>query len=364
MTTRTQLKNDHEHQFSQENLSAYLDQQLTAAYRARVARHLEVCESCRRDLAALQRTIALISQAPRMHAPRSFALPQSMQSAQARQRRWERVFAFARTAAVIASALMIVFLAGDVALTFRRASFDARPSAQPETFVAATAVVELGADEEPMMALKSAPLPTEVATEQWAEPEQAVAAAPQVIEGAVEETTVAEVEAEMVAMRALPTLEGAAPTPLEGRGSGEVTSLALPSEAPAVAKAGAEISPTTPSAADTPQATVTEEPVVATATPTQAPPTEVPTPPPPTEQPTPLPPTPEPTPRPTEAPDERLAAAAHPSPTEVVYDVRPASERPPYWQVQGWLRTLWMLTAGLLLILLGTLVWAAYRKHL
>lgn len=354
MAARTRSKNGPEHRFSQENLSAYIDQQLSASERARVERHLQACEPCREELAALRHTTALISQAPRVHAPRSFALPRSMQPIQASQRRWEGLFAFARTAAVIASALMIVFLAGDVALTLRWASTGAMPSAQPETFKMTTVVVELGTEEEPMVALQSAPLPAETATEQWAEPERALAAPPEVVKGTVKETAVAEAEAEMEAMSAPPTLS-------EGQGAGEVTSMALPSEAPAE-KVWGEFPPATPGTADTAQTPATEEPVVAMVSSTQAPPTEVPTPPPPTEQPTPLPPTPEPLPGLTGARDQELAAASEPRPTKAAEDYGMAVVQP-QWRLWGWLRTIWMLMAGLVLILLGALVWANYHKR-
>jgi len=51
-----------EHRFSQANLSAYIDNQLAPKELARVARHLEECDACRRELAELRRTVALVSQ--------------------------------------------------------------------------------------------------------------------------------------------------------------------------------------------------------------------------------------------------------------------------------------------------------------
>jgi len=104
----------------------------------------------------------------------------------------------------------------------------------------------------------------------------------------------------------------------------------------------------------------TPRPATATATPTSAPPTPEPT---PTERPTSLPPTPEPEIEPPTAPEQAVAAAAEPAPTDTVGDYGIAVGQP-RWQLWGWLRTIWMLAAGLLLILLGTLVWAAYRKRL
>lgn len=85
--------------------------------------------------------------------------------------------------------------------------------------------------------------------------------------------------------------------------------------------------------------------------------------PPPTEPPTALPPTPEPMPGLTGARDQELAAASEPRPTEAAEDYGMAVVQP-QWHLWGWLRTIWMLMAGLVLILLGALVWANYHKRL
>ncbi len=354
MATRTRSTNGHEHRFSQENLSAYIDQQLTASDRARVERHLQACEACQQELTALRRTIALVSQAPRMHAPRSFALPRTMQPLQARQRRWERLFAFARTAAVVASALMLVFLSGDMALTLGWSPFGAARSARPSAVVVTTQVVEL-APEEPVMMLEALPAAEEAVAEKQVEAasEQAVAAVTEVVaaERAVEEApSEGEPKAEMVAMRMPPTPDQRTPTMVDGMGGGgslEVAGMAPPDK----------VEPTEGTRDQQLQAARAVEGTVAAAAISE------PTPVPATATPTTEPPTPEPDVEPPAAPEQAVAAAVEPAPTDTVDDYGMALVHP-RWQLWGWLRTIWMLMAGLVLILLGILVWAAYRKRL
>ncbi len=368
MATRTRSTNGHEHRFSRENLSAYIDQQLSASDRARVERHLQACEACRQEMAALRRTVALVSQAPRVHAPRSFALPRTMQPVQAHQRRWEGLFAFARTAAVVASALMLVFLAGDMALTLGWSPFGTTRSAQPSAVVVTTQVAEL-APEEPVMMLEALPAAEETVAEKQVEAasEQAVAAATEVVaaEGAAEEAPgEGEPETEMVAMRALPTPDPRTPTMVEGMGGGgpaEMTVMTASGETPPTGDTREEPPYPAQTVADAPSIMATSEPTAtATATPTTPAPTREPT---PTEQPTLLPPTPEPTEEPAALADGAMAAAVEDRPTEPVADYGLAVQQP-HWRLWGWLRTIWMLTAGLVLILLGALVWAAHRKRL
>ncbi len=340
-----------EHRFSQANLSAYIDKQLTARDRARVARHLEECPACRRELAELRRTIALVSQAPRLHAPRSFALPQTMQPAQTRQRRWEGLFAFARTAAVIASALMVILFAGDMALSFVWQPALRAGSAEPTVTVVATRLVKYSEESEPAAILESAAAPEEPAPELETEAEQGVFA----VAESVDETAPTEEPAEKVAMRVLPTTDARTPTTAEGMGGGaEVASVASTGEMPLKEERASEPLPTTSVAAD---AAPTAPPETPTVTPVAS---IVP----PTAEPTMAPPTPSPTGMPSATPEEVAVAAPAKAPTEAAPAARPPLERAPYWQVWGWLRTLWILTGGLVLILLGLLVWASHRKHI
>jgi anti-sigma factor RsiW len=58
-----------------ERLSAYLDDELDAAEREPLERHLAQCEECRAALAELRQTRALLRALPAPTLPRSFALP-------------------------------------------------------------------------------------------------------------------------------------------------------------------------------------------------------------------------------------------------------------------------------------------------
>ncbi|HEV2582417.1 MAG TPA: zf-HC2 domain-containing protein [Ktedonobacteraceae bacterium] len=58
-----------------EQLSAFLDQQLTPQEQATVDAHLHTCEQCRLALADLRATVALVRAMPQPALPRSFTLP-------------------------------------------------------------------------------------------------------------------------------------------------------------------------------------------------------------------------------------------------------------------------------------------------
>ena len=60
-----------------EQLSAYLDHQVTAAERAHIRTHLRTCETCQRELNSLSHTVALLQALPRMPVPRAFTLSEA-----------------------------------------------------------------------------------------------------------------------------------------------------------------------------------------------------------------------------------------------------------------------------------------------
>jgi hypothetical protein len=62
-----------------EQLSGYLDDQLPAYERDTLEAHLETCEQCQVELAALHQTVALLHALPRPALPRSFVLPLNTQ---------------------------------------------------------------------------------------------------------------------------------------------------------------------------------------------------------------------------------------------------------------------------------------------
>jgi anti-sigma factor RsiW len=62
-----------------EQLSTWVDQQLTPEEQASCSTHLEDCEQCQYTLGNLQQTVNLLRSLPQLDVPRSFALPADFQ---------------------------------------------------------------------------------------------------------------------------------------------------------------------------------------------------------------------------------------------------------------------------------------------
>src|SRR5512143_3282142 len=60
-----------------DQLSAYLDNRLSAGDRARVDAHLRGCDQCRQDLAELGYTVNMVRALPVMRRPRSYTLAET-----------------------------------------------------------------------------------------------------------------------------------------------------------------------------------------------------------------------------------------------------------------------------------------------
>lgn len=58
-----------------EELSAYVDQELTGTARQELEAHLETCETCRRRLDALRQTVSAVKALPMEAPPRAFTVP-------------------------------------------------------------------------------------------------------------------------------------------------------------------------------------------------------------------------------------------------------------------------------------------------
>ena len=58
-----------EHEACQDNLSAFLDGQLSARQRSRVEKHLQECAACREELESLRQTVSLLRSAPVLRPP-------------------------------------------------------------------------------------------------------------------------------------------------------------------------------------------------------------------------------------------------------------------------------------------------------
>ena len=68
----TKLNDEH---LTTEQLSAFLDKQLSSPEQAIVDAHLRDCQRCQQALADLRQTVALLHALPRAEVPRSFTLP-------------------------------------------------------------------------------------------------------------------------------------------------------------------------------------------------------------------------------------------------------------------------------------------------
>ncbi len=111
-----------------DNLSAYLDNQLSAAERARVAAHLRTCSQCQADLESLRYTQRVLNAMPALRAPRSFTLS-SEQAARARPA-WQAGWLYrALQGATAVAAILFLVVVG----------FDALSPAGPHGAVSAPA---------------------------------------------------------------------------------------------------------------------------------------------------------------------------------------------------------------------------------
>jgi len=90
-----------------EDLSAYLDQELTGTARQDLEAHLQTCETCRRRLAALRQTVSAVQALPTEAPPRVFTIPP-----QRRQRRVTAGWAWAGGALAAACLLVVVTTIG------------------------------------------------------------------------------------------------------------------------------------------------------------------------------------------------------------------------------------------------------------
>jgi hypothetical protein len=113
MMVRSEMKGKRGQERIDEMLSAYLDDELSSRDRARLETRLAVDASLRDRLTALQRTVALVRELPRVQAPRNFLLTPSMVGQTRRRPARRRWLAPALTFATAVSGLLsAVVLAG------------------------------------------------------------------------------------------------------------------------------------------------------------------------------------------------------------------------------------------------------------
>jgi len=141
-----------EHQYYEEQLSAYLDGELLPREQEAVEQHLAGCPSCRWSLETLRQTVQWTSELPVLRVPRTFMIPVPAEPARAR-RRWRLVPALQGVTALVAL-LLFFAVAGDVMLTglARQSTPEpqvvtlskeaTRPVEAPEAVIVETVVVE------------------------------------------------------------------------------------------------------------------------------------------------------------------------------------------------------------------------------
>jgi len=106
-----------QHKWAQENLSAFIDGQLSAEERARFKQHMADCLVCQADVSTLRATKKLLADLERVPVPHSFTLSASAVSEQKHYRRTMRMFAVMRTATVTTAALFLITFAGSAYLS-------------------------------------------------------------------------------------------------------------------------------------------------------------------------------------------------------------------------------------------------------
>jgi anti-sigma factor RsiW len=107
-----------EHALCQEDLSAYLDGQLTSRENDRVEKHLATCAQCRADLEALRHTVALLRMVPDARPSRSFLLPAGEVAQQRGAQRWQIAYTSLRLATTVATTLLVLVVSGDAVLRY------------------------------------------------------------------------------------------------------------------------------------------------------------------------------------------------------------------------------------------------------
>jgi hypothetical protein len=270
VTMRLPFRNPEQAHVDVDMLSAYLDEQVTPAERARVDGHLATCAACRSELESLRRTVTLLQALPRVPVPRAFTLSEARVGIRRPQAQPAWVGWTRGLAAVTAIALVAV-----VAVSLLN-----QPSAQP-TATVARAVPAAGAPQPasqptapaesvPVEAMAKAPPPPQPTAIAEPAAEKAVAVADAAKPAAVTETAVTAAVAEPAASEpegippaaeaakaadeAPSLLAAAAPAPAEtpvsgvmafGRGAGgAVSAAAMPAQAqppeptPALVQAG------------------------------------------------------------------------------------------------------------------------------
>ncbi len=288
-----------EHQFCQENLSPFLDRQLTPGEQARVTSHLHECPACRADLLSLRQTVAVLRAVPAVKPPRTFFIPAS-EGVRLRQVQHNRLaYGYLQFATAVATVLLVLVVSGDALLRMGIAS-PARQAMAPNVEITATG----RGGEMPEVMLTSAPaLQTGVSAPgafgavppPAAEPAAVtmLAQAPLPAEANQTETAQAVADSQALTAKAMPSQTfarpAAAPPLPTGTQQSEVAATPAAETGQPELTVTLQAGPTTGPATPTPAPTQTPVPPTATPVPTETPVPPTATPLPPVEQPSPPP---------------------------------------------------------------------------
>lgn len=165
-----------EHRWVEENLSAYLDGELTARDREAVERHLSTCRDCQWNLKTLGQTVRWTKELPVVPLPRVFTVPAAAQPARARRRSWS--YGLLQGATALVALLLVFALAGDFLLSGALPAARPEPQVIKEMVVVETVAVQAVATEVTRQVELEAAAPAAPATEVVAEKAVSVEATP------------------------------------------------------------------------------------------------------------------------------------------------------------------------------------------
>ncbi len=191
-----------------EDLSAYLDGQLSPKESARLEEKLQARADLREALNELSQTRSLLRSQPAVRAPRNFTLTPTMVGIRPAPARSFQLFPAMRLASVMAAVLLVVVLAGDFLTGGRQPAF-VPVAFQSMPMSAPAAEMKSAAEEAPALqaeAAMEAPAPTEA-------PAAAVMEAPAATEAPVEAPLAEEAAPTLGAAALMDAATGAEPYP-------------------------------------------------------------------------------------------------------------------------------------------------------
>jgi hypothetical protein len=134
-----------EHEYVEEQLSAYIDGELSAQERDKVERHLATCEDCRWNLDTLRQTVQWTAELPTVPVPRVFTIPVPAEPERAPRWRWSLPVLQGATA--LAALLLVFAFAGDFMLSAVLPGAAPEPARFMEQAVDDVAVTEAAAEK-------------------------------------------------------------------------------------------------------------------------------------------------------------------------------------------------------------------------